>query len=158
MSLLTLLRELYINGIASLAERKLQNYIETHCLACVTPDCGLNQAGHDLCMMMSWDEQIRSFLPKILKRLTAQEINNAIRLHYKKDDGLRETLQILLEVRRSFSLRTFLYICSKDMCTDVEFQTRIALAVFKIRTQAYTMGDGVFEKFEEKYREAILPI
>lgn len=131
--MLTLLRELYIRGVATLGARKLQEYIDTNCLACVEPDCGLNQAGHNICLMMGVDEQVRRYLPDILEKMTPQEISTSIVMIYRSDTYLRHAIKKMLRDRVHFSVRTFVYICNKDLLTDMIFQARIAEAVFNIR-------------------------
>ena len=151
-TLLDILRDIYVHSVATHSANMLQEYIDKNCMGCV--DSVQNQMGHDLCVMMSLNEQLSSFLPDILKKIKPTDINEAIRLSVKNDER-KETLRMMLRAKDNFHMSTFLYICFKDMCADLTFQTRIASAVFAIRVLPYIPPVDVIQKFEKEYQKAI---
>lgn len=119
---------------------------------------------HDLCGTWQWEIVIIERLAKILERLQPIEITNALsvtmqsaadevpgkmnylKTHHKEicsalqlmEDEMEEKMQYLkTNPKRGFSLTTFIYICAKDMCTDVHLQTRIAEAVYVYPEKIY---------------------
>lgn len=145
-SLLDILRDLYVRSVATLACKTLEEYIQQNCYGCNVPESVNN---HDLCRMMEWPKLISTFLPNILKKMTPQEISKAIRTTYKSDEQLQNALKDKVHNRSGFSMRTFLYICFKDMCSDMNFQIRIAQAIYA--TVCHPVPKAV-QTFEEYYR------
>ena len=129
-SLMNILRDIFVRSVSTLAEQKLQVYIEKNCIGCryKTPP-SKQPRDHNICIMMSWSEQVISFLPVILKELTVEEIET----EYKKMFNRMRPTWTMHRVRKvpmPFYIRTFLYIYLEEMCTTVELQTSIAQAIY----------------------------
>ena len=152
-SLVEILRDMYVRTFGEIANRKLQEYIGENCIGCREPGKMRGKHHHNICELMSWDDQVIDFLPDILEKITPGEISKEIRTTYKYEKRRESLKNMLLRKHQQFSLRTFLYICYKDMKTDVLFQTRIARDVYT----AFFATDKSIRNFEENYQKAITP-
>ena len=127
--LVRILRGIFVRCITQLTDRKLREYIEQHCFGCREPECAMNQMAHDICMMMSWEDQLIEFLPDILKEITASEISDAVLTAFENYRDKAALKKMLLD--DFFCVTTFLHICKSDMCTDLRWQTYIARIIYK---------------------------
>ena len=127
--LLSILRDIYIRSLLPIVNKKLHEYNEKYCLGCREPEIAMNQQAHNICMTMSWEDQLFDILPGILKEIKTSEISASL-LNEFENYQTKDSLYEMLTCDR-FCLTTFFYICEKDMHTDMLWQTRIAEAVYK---------------------------
>ena len=59
------LRSVFVRACGDLAHKKLKLLIPERCDACIDPERGYNQMGHDICIMMTFAQQIQLFLPEV---------------------------------------------------------------------------------------------
>ena len=153
-TLLDILRDIFFRSMSSVALSKIVMYIEKNCQGCREPGDYYGKQYHNICELMSWESQVIEFLPGILKEITPSEISEAMRTTYKYDKRKETLKKMLLSKRGLFSLRTFLYICFKDMCRDEHLQTRIAQDVYA----SFDAPDADdIQLFGKQYQEAITP-
>lgn len=121
-NLIDILRDIFVKCLAEIAELKLQKIEEPSCIL-------MHDHKHDTCYIMSKEERITIYLPSILQKITIDEVGEGIRTAFSEYDQ-KEMLKEQLQKKLRFCIRTFLYICFKDMCSDIFFQSRIAEVIY----------------------------
>ena len=135
------LRDLFIHSIIPLANEKLLDDIDLYLCIKTPKECELSL----------WESIVCALLPDVLEELAQTDITIALKSSFLKSDELHELVRNMMTV--DFSLVTFMFICASDMLSNEEFQTRIALEIFKECTADEATNEEV-ETFEEHYRAA----
>ena len=149
ISLIQTFRDLFIRSVSKLAERKLQKYIEENCDGCFDRTWQKTQVRlHNICIMMSWADQLIVFLPDVLKKLTMVEVTSAFETTYYRIRPEFSTKE-MKDVPMPFNVTTFLCIYMDEMCSDLIFQTSIAQAIY---SQFVTFKTENVEQFGNRYR------
>ena len=155
MNFLETLRDIYIRAIAKLTDKMLMEFIAKNCQGCCEQrrlQQFITSTKHDLCTMMSWENQVVVFLPNILSNLTLDEVVSAYITMYHRLQPYHSPKQ-LKDVPDPFNLKTYIYITLKEMHTNLIFQTSIAQAVYGGCHRSHRLLN--IEEFGIQYRNAV---
>ena len=169
-AMLPIIRDIFIRCVASVTYRKLSAFLEDNCDGCnsLFNEQTLHMIHHNICDVMTWEEQLIKFLPDIFNELTPQEIGEGVKNKMKKGFEQKETLkellrrECLMNERHTFCVAAYLYMCQQEMYTHMAFQTLIAQAVYR-KSSVYNRGkvdkltEEEVEVFGKRYhRERLL--
>lgn len=130
--LLAMLHDIFIRSVSKLADQMLQEYIDQNCVGCKNDAVRLkNPLAHDICIMMSWSDQVINFLPDILKKLKVKTIMPTFTMTFNRIRPKFNTRE-MKDVPIPFNLNTFLYTYLEDMRNDVSIQKSIAQSIYGV--------------------------